>query len=127
MPHGYHRYHEVPSLHPRERGVDPDGSWSRATAAATARGHRKEGQMDGHTIRIRLFTRTPTRDSTWECQRNGPFVAPPTDVLRLDDISMEIDDSYPTYAVRTEVDEDNWYWDIILFLKGGYLSSPLCC
>ena len=44
------------------------------------------------------------------------------DALQLDDTSTEIDDSYPTYALRAEVDEDNWYQDIIIYLKGGSLS-----
>ena len=36
------------------------------------------------------------------------------DALQLDDISTEIDDSYPTYALRAEVDEYNWYRDIVI-------------
>ena len=50
------------------------------------------------------------------------FLPRQADALQLDDISMEIDASYPTYALRAEVDEDNWYQDIIIYLKGGYLS-----
>ena len=44
------------------------------------------------------------------------------DALQLDDTSTEIDDSYPAYALRAEVDEDNWYRDIVVYLKGGSLS-----
>ena len=42
--------------------------------------------------------------------------------LQPDDISTEIDDSYAAYAMRAEVDEDHWYRDIIIYLKGGSLS-----
>ena len=44
------------------------------------------------------------------------------DVLHPDDISTKIDDPYPAYALRAEVDEDNWCRDIIIYLKGGSLS-----
>ena len=44
------------------------------------------------------------------------------DALQPDDISTEIDDSYLAYALRAEIDEDNWYWDIITYLKGGSFS-----
>ena len=44
------------------------------------------------------------------------------DAPQLDDTSIEIDDSYPAYALRAEVDEDNWYRDIVVYLKGGSLS-----
>ena len=42
--------------------------------------------------------------------------SPPEDILK------GIDDSYPSYALRAEVDEDDWYRDIIIYLKGESLS-----
>ena len=45
------------------------------------------------------------------------------DVLQPDNISTEIDDSYPAYALRLEIDEHNWYWGITIHLKGGSLSN----
>ena len=44
-------------------------------------------------------------------------------VQQLDDIPAEIDGSYPTCALRAEVDEDNWCWDIIIYFKGRSLSD----
>ena len=35
---------------------------------------------------------------------------------------MEIDDYYPIYALKNEVEEGIWYEDIIIFLKGGSLG-----
>ena len=49
---------------------------------------------------------------------------PRADAPQPDDVSTEINNSYPAYALRAEVDEDNWYQDIIIYLKGGSLSHP---
>ena len=42
--------------------------------------------------------------------------------LHMDDVPMEIGDSYPAYALRAKVDEDNQYQDIIIYLNGGSLG-----
>ena len=45
------------------------------------------------------------------------------DASQLDDVPIEIDGSYPTYTLRAEVDKNNWYRDIIIYLKGEFLSD----